>query len=452
MLQKSIALTGISVYLPLVLFVFVFLGNSPLRVYGQNEVYLSIQTGGSGLIGIGVDGFESAASGVTAQTTTTAVKSTIIDDLNTSGLFQVKTKADSLSTMTGGLFAQWKAAGARYYLFGGIKPGGSTVEVNLVDLQTALTILNEEYRISNDRPWTTAHVIVDDVIQQLTGLRGSMASQIAFVSPYRGDSNELYVMDADGRNKRQLTYTKQMNMSPNWSRDASSLVFSSMVNGVWTIKTIQVSTGRTQQVSNWGGLNSAPVFSPVQDNIIAFTSTRDGNSEIYTCSSDGRNVRRITSNPRIDSSPSWSPDGSRMTFTSDRISQPMIYIMNSDGSNPRRMTSRSNAYEDSPCWSPRGDRIAFVVLFDRDFDIATCSPDGDDTIILTAGEGSNENPRWSPDGLRILFTSTRDGGRNLYVMNADGTNVRRLTENGNSYSPAWAPSSSGNDIRISSRR
>ena len=102
-----------------------------------------------------------------------------------------------------------------------------------------------------------------------------------------------------------------------------------------------------------------------------------------------------------------------IAFTSDRISQPMVYIMNSDGSNVRRLTRRLNAYEDSPCWSPRGDRIAFVVLFDRSFDIATCSPYGDDTVILTAGQGSNENPRWSPDGLRIIFTSTRDGGKNL---------------------------------------
>ena len=130
----------------------------------------------------------------------------------------------------------------------------------------------------------------------------------------------------------------------------------------------------------------------------------------------------------------------------------MIYVMNSDGSNLHRLTSRINAYEDSPCWSPLGDRIVFVVLFDRSFDIATVNPSGDDTVIITSGQGSNENPKWSPDGLRIVFTSTRLGGRNLFIMNADGSNVRPLTKDSNSFSPAWAHANSGNDIRVSSRR
>ena len=126
--------------------------------------------------------------------------------------------------------------------------------------------------------------------------------------------------------------------------------------------------------------------------------------------------------------------------------------MNSDGSNTHRLTSNINAYEDSPCWSPRGDRIAFVVLHDRSFDIATVSLSGDDTVILTFGQGSNENPRWSPDGLRIVFSSTRLGGKNLFIMNWDGSNVRPLTKDGKSFSPAWSPASSGNDIRASSKR
>lgn len=215
---------------------------------------------------------------------------------------------------------------------------------------------------------------------------------------------------------------------------------------------INVYTGQSQDISNWQGLNSTPSFSPVNPDIIAFSSTRDGNSEIYTCRTDGKNLRRLTNHYRIDSSPSWSPDGKQIAFISDRSGQPMIYIMNSDGSNVHRLTSSINAYEDSPCWSPRGDRIAFVILFDRSFDIATASPSGDDTVILTSGAGSNENPRWSPDGLKIVFSSTRLGGKNIFIINSDGSNVRPLTKDNNSFSPAWAPASSGNDIRVSSRR
>ncbi|HDY88755.1 MAG TPA: Tol-Pal system beta propeller repeat protein TolB, partial [bacterium] len=168
--------------------------------------------------------------------------------------------------------------------------------------------------------------------------------------------------------------------------------------------------------------------------------------------SNGKNIRRLTNHNKIDCSPSWSPDGEQLAFTSDRTGQPTIYVMKRDGSNAHRLTNNINAYEDSPCWSPRGDRIAFVVLFDRSFDIATVSPSGDDVVIITSGQGSNENPQWSPDGLRIVFSSSRLGGKNLFIMNRDGTNVRPLTKNSSSFSPAWAPASSGNDIRVSSRR
>ncbi len=127
--------------------------------------------------------------------------------------------------------------------------------------------------------------------------------------------------------------------------------------------------------------------------------------------------------------------------------------MNSDGSNLHRLTSSPNAYEGSPCWSPRGDRIAFVVMSDYGtFDIATSTSSGEDVVILTYGEGSNEDPNWSPDGLQIVFSSTRSGSKGLYIMSRDGSHVRTLTISGNSYSPAWAPAASGNNIRVSSGR
>jgi TolB protein len=242
-----------------------------------------------------------------------------------------------------------------------------------------------------------------------------------------------------------------LSISPNWSPDGENLVFSALEED-WALKMINVSTGRTQDISDWPGMSTTPSFSPVNPDIIAFSSNRDGNSEIYTCRTDGKNLRRLTNHYRIDSSPTWSPDGKQIAFTSDRSGQPMIYVMNSDGSGVHRLTSRLNAYEDSPCWSPRGDRIAFVVLFDRSFDIATASPHGDDTVILTSGPGSKENPRWSPDGLKLVFSSTAEGSKNIYTMNADGSNVRLLTKGINNFSPAWAPASTGNDTRVSSRR
>ena len=215
---------------------------------------------------------------------------------------------------------------------------------------------------------------------------------------------------------------------------------------------ININTGQSVDISSWTGLNTTPVWSPVHQDVIAFTSSRDGNAEIYTCNRNGTNIRRLTNHPRIDTSPSWSPDGSKIVFSSDRTGNPLIYIMNSDGTNPHRLTATPNAYEDSPCWSPRGDRIAYVMMSDYGFDIAITTPSGTGVFMLTYGQGSNENPHWSPDGLRIVFSSDRTGIKNLYIMNWDGSNVRNLTTDGNNYSPAWAPAFSGNEIRFSARR
>ncbi len=142
----------------------------------------------------------------------------------------------------------------------------------------------------------------------------------------------------------------------------------------------------------------------------------------------------------------------KIAFTSDRSGLPKIYVMKSDGTKVRRLTGALDTYEDSPCWSPRGDFIAYVIMSDYGFDIATVNPSCDDMVMLTYGRGSNENPRWSPDGLKIVFTSNRLGGKNLFIMDWDGSDIRPLTKNGNSFSPAWAPTASGDDIRVSSRR
>ena len=454
--QNFIAQKNISFYFVFLNIFVIILVSLAADAFAQSEVYLSITTGGSDLIGVGIGGFQASGdtSGTFSGSFTPAlsVKNTLIYDLDESGFFKVKTLSDSLAALSGGLFTQWRAAGAECYIFGEVNNDGNSVIINVIDLKTAVTILNEEYFIYSDRPWYTAHVIVDDIIGFFTGLRGSMASQIAFVNPHKGESNEISIIDVNGQDKRQLTYSKTLCISPNWSPDGNNLVFSSLIDNNWLLMMINVNTGQTQDISNWSGLNISPAWSPVNPDIVAFSSTRDGNSEVYSCRIDGKNIRRLTNHYRIDSSPSWSPDGKQIAFTSDRIGQPTIYVMNSDGSNTHRLTSNINAYEDSPCWSPRGDRIAFVVLHDRSFDIATVSPSGDDTVILTFGQGSNENPRWSPDGLRIVFSSTRLGGKNLFIMNWDGSNVRPITKDGKSFSPAWSPASSGNDIRASSKR
>ena len=86
------------------------------------------------------------------------------------------------------------------------------------------------------------------------------------------------------------------------------------------------------------------------DSIIAFTSDRDGNNEIYLMKADGTLQTRITNNPAVDMWPEWSPDGQKITFISDRNGSLDIFIMNSDGTEPVCLTPGSDGFDGYPAW------------------------------------------------------------------------------------------------------
>ena len=195
---------------------------------------------------------------------------------------------------------------------------------------------------------------------------------------------------------------------------------------------------------------------------IAFSSNRDGNYEIYVMNAEGANLQKLTNNPAADHSPSWSPDGKRIVFMSardghvDAHGSPIfeIYVMDADGGNPQNLTNNLS-YETSPSWSPDGKRIAFDSNRDGRFnwEIYVMDADGGNVQRLTNnpdpnGHPDDRYPSWSPDGKRIVFSARREGHvvhnlditYEIYVMDADGQNEQRLTENrNNDWYPSWSP-------------
>jgi Tol biopolymer transport system component len=185
---------------------------------------------------------------------------------------------------------------------------------------------------------------------------------------------------------------------------------------------------------------------------IAFVFDRDGNSEIYMMNANSSNQLRLTNNEAEDYSPAWSPDGKYIAFVSTRDDNSEIYRMNADGSNQLLLTN-NEAKDYSPVWSPDGKHIAFVYNDGSGRDgkngiyakeIYIMDADGSNQTRLTNNKASDDSPSWSPDGKKVLFSSWPGSGPALiYVMNPDGSEPTRLTKtlssDNSEHWPVWSP-------------
>ena len=233
------------------------------------------------------------------------------------------------------------------------------------------------------------------------------------------------------------------------------IAFQSDRTGRLEIFVMDVDGSNPVQVTDSPGSNEMPSLALGGDQI-SFASKRDGDYEIYKINADGTNPVNLTHTEGADRGPVWSPDGTRIAFWSRRDGNAEIYVMNADGSDQVNLTNNSDFFEAWPTWSPDGEKLLFISDPGResysrppvDADIVVMNADGSNQVKLTNNGGAwiEGYAVWSPNGTQVAYEISDALGRNydVWVMNADGTGQKNLTTTGSELEavPRWSPDGS----------
>jgi len=310
----------------------------------------------------------------------------------------------------------------------------------------------------------------------LNGRWSPDGKKVVFVK--EGDNKTLYLADSNGGGEIILPFSGG-NMD--WSPDGSQFVHqvkNSLGNN--EIFLYRLARGENVNLTNSSFGAADPSFSS-DGKQIAFTSFRDGNAEIYVMNVDGSNVRRITDHPAYDNYPVFSPDGTQIAFQSNRENERTeVYLQNLEGDLPAvKIASHNGETGIHPkCWSADGTQIllwtnqngkaqivlsnvepypAQLFLSDEKADLSSprLAPDGKQilyearlanrrielrltdletkkttTVYKTAPDYPQQyllSPAWSPDGQKIAFGDRSSGNSEVFLMNADSSGLRNLT-------------------------
>lgn len=236
------------------------------------------------------------------------------------------------------------------------------------------------------------------ILGPATQVKLTRAERIAFASDKPGN-DDIFVINADGSGLTRLTDNPSDDAEPAWSPDGTRVVFASKRDdAAYQLFVAGIQEGSIEPlIADSMVPGRAPNWSP-DGQWIVFHSDRDGNVDIYRVHRDGSELTRVTTDPADDRYPVWSPDGESILFLSERATDDAglgeLYVMDADGGSLAR---------------------------------------------LTQNEASEGHAVWSSDGQQILFTSDRRGGHDIYAMDADGSNARRLADVDYDRHPSFAP-------------
>lgn len=280
--------------------------------------------------------------------------------------------------------------------------------------------------------------------------------RIAFTSD-RDDIPRVYVMNADGSEQTNLTSDPAGGSSPWWSPDGAQIAFSSQRDRQPDIYLMNADGSDVRQLTDDPALDGFLRWSPDGSKVTFYTVKEDARGLLWVANADLSEETPLLESIHPAGTDAqcaggfpgdWFPDGERILFRGSHGATGALQLcsVNADGSDIQVIFSEPNTLSFSPTLSPDGTKIAFAS--DRDADpenrrnteIYVMDGDGGNVRRVTNNDGTDINPTWSPDGQWIAFASDRDGDFEIYIIQPDGKGRRQLTDNTASDSePAWSP-------------
>ncbi len=370
-------------------------------------------------------------------------------DLKRSGLFAPIDKGAFIEKISNPdvapRFEDWKVINAQALVTGRVTEeadGRLRAEFRLWDTFAGQQLAGEQFFASKQNWRRVAHIIADAIYERLTGEKGYFDTRIVFVDESGSKTKRkkrLAIMDQDGAEQRYLSDGSSIVLTPRFSPSRQEITYMSYESGQPQVYLLQIETGQRELVGNFPGMTFAPRFSPDGQRVIMSLLRDDGNSNIFAMDLRSRTTTRLTHSNSIDTSPSYSPDGSQVVFTSDRGGRAQIYVMGADGSNQTRISFGDGTYS-TPVWSPRGDLIAFTKQSGGEFQIGVMKTDGSGERILSTGF-QQEGPTWAPNGRVLMFfrEAAGSGGPRLHSIDLTGRNEQAIPTANFASDPAWSP-------------
>ncbi|HJH08761.1 MAG TPA: hypothetical protein K8V12_02735 [Psychrobacter pasteurii] len=371
-------------------------------------------------------------------------------DSNTSQTIQKDLQATPLKVTSEGLIGQphsrddlaatlpaWQQLGIPYMVIGSSKSvaGSTTITFEVIEVAKGRIIKGTQSVTATDSK-TAAHKASGRIYELITGKKIDLNARLIYVEEKgsgKSKTSALVLVDADGSNKRVLSRVTDATIySPAVSPDGRSVAYSVQLKdnsaNLWKY---DLKTSQLTRLVEMKGSSLNPSFSSDGSKIL-FSSTVNGDADIYRINSNGGKPELVMSGPYEQVTPSYAPNGS-FVYASDHASpnRPSIYRYNFSGS-PVQISR--GGYATNPNYSPDGTKIGFL----SGRNAAIMSNNG--SILANFGAtGLDEAPRFSPSGERVVYSQGAKKG-NLVIRYVDGGKVTTLPTDGIAKSPTWVPS------------